>query len=318
MLIDKIMRSLIGKFNNLLEYTGIGSKSYFHAQSPILYDPDDMHKYYMDLTIRADYDGPFDDNDVPLLTAQGMTTYHPVHIIFYALGNFELYKSNHDDEKLIKCKRAGDWLVGNQTADGTWLSPFKMPKFNINPPSRSAMTQGLAMSFLLRAYDEIRIEEYLESAVSALEVFKRAIDEGGVTSYTDGCSFYEEYPGQPVRHVLNGFIYALWGLYDMARFLDNNEAKNLFTAGLETLVKWLPEYDIGYWSLYHIDDSKQRHNPATVHYHKLHISQLEILHLITGKEIFKEYRDKWELYSQNRLNAVRTLPAKIAWDILGS
>ncbi len=311
------MGNMTGKIFNLLEYIGIRSKSYFHTLSPVLYDQEEPLKYYLDLSVRADYKGSFSDDGVPMITARGKTAHLPVHIALYALGNFEKYRNGDDNRRLLLCKRAGDWFVANQTESGAWLSPFRMRKFNIEPPYQSAMAQGLAMSFLLRAYHEIRDESYLASAVKAMEPFKKDIKDGGVTSFDDGCPFYEEYPAQPPRHVLNGFIYAMWGLYDMVRIIDSADARKLFDAGLETLIKWLPRFDTGHWSLYHIANNNGRKNPATVHYHTLHITQLDVMYLLTGEKIFKEHHDRWVLYSKNRFNAVRTLPAKITWDILG-
>jgi len=70
---------------------------------------------------------------------------------------------------------------------------------------------------------------------------------------------------------------------------------------------------MGYWSLYHIGDGMK--NPATIPYHKLHIEQLKAMYDITGQKIFQEYADKWSGYLDNRLNALRTLPQKIGWNL---
>ena len=51
---------------NLFEYVGIKSPSYFHTVPPVGYDPDDPTAYYLDFTARADYKGPFDEDEIPL------------------------------------------------------------------------------------------------------------------------------------------------------------------------------------------------------------------------------------------------------------
>jgi len=86
----------------------------------------------------------------------------------------------------------------------------------------------------------------------------------------------------------------------------------LYQTGLKSLETLLPKFDIDYWSLYHISNEGPS-NPAAVHYHRLHIAQLEVMYRITGNELFKEYSSSWEKYLNGRFNALRTLPAKIKW-----
>lgn len=134
-----------------------------------------------------------------------------------------------------------------------------------------------------------------------------------MANYEESYIFYEEYPSHYKYHVLNGFIFALWGLYDFYRLDGSQEAKNLFDAGLNTLIHFLPEFDIGYWSLYHIGQGLK--NPATIPYHRLHVNQLEAMYQLSGAAIFKKYHDLWQKYSEKRLNALKSLPLKLAWVI---
>jgi hypothetical protein len=154
-------------------------------------------------------------------------------------------------------------------------------------------------------------ERYNEIAVKAMRPFSLTTDAGGVTTFTEDGPFYEEYPSQPPRHVLNGFIYALFGLRDLVRFTNNAEADRLWQDGLATLKKWLPRYDIGFWSLYQLPESPR--NPATVPYHRLHVNQLSVLAQITSESIFVQYRDLWQSYLASRMKAWRTLPSKLRW-----
>ncbi|MGH8016669.1 MAG: D-glucuronyl C5-epimerase family protein, partial [Candidatus Zixiibacteriota bacterium] len=112
---------------------------------------------------------------------------------------------------------------------------------------------------------------------------------------------------------LNGFIYSSWGLLDLIRYNDNALAKELWEEGLKTMASWLPQYDMGYWSLYHIGDGIK--NPATIPYHKLHIEQMKVMYDITGQKIFKEYADRWTSYLNSPFGALRTLPQKILWNL---
>ncbi len=94
---------------------------------------------------------------------------------------------------------------------------------------------------------------------------------------------------------------------------DNNDIRQLYDEGINTLKKVISNYDIGYWSLYNLSDGLN--NPATVPYHKLHIKQLEVLYAVTKIDIFEHYRNLWIDYLSNNNNALRTLPSKFLWII---
>jgi hypothetical protein len=107
--------------------------------------------------------------------------------------------------------------------------------------------------------------------------------------------------------VLNGMIFALFGIYDFVRvFPENTLAQNIFRDGIETLKKVLPEYDLGFWSRYNLchADWHPAIDPATINYQRLHIVQLECLYKITGEDIFEEYKQRFQ-NQDNLINAVR-------------
>jgi heparosan-N-sulfate-glucuronate 5-epimerase len=295
---------------NLLEYFGLESRNYYHSVPPPIQDRSDPMAYYVDFSPRADYTGPFDPSGLPLVDALGSVLVFPTHLSMYALAHLERYRHDKSDEHLHRAQICAEWLAANQQSDGAWVSPFPKKEYNLEPPFRSAMIQGLAISLLCRAHATLGDAKYLESAVRALEPFRRDIRDGGVTTYHDAGPFYEEYPCTPSCHVLNGCIYAMWGLCDLARS-DNAEATKLWDSGVHTLIAWLPRYDIGHWSLYHLPEAPR--NPSTGAYHRLHINQLASMHALTGEPVFKEYEDKWRGYLDSRMNMLRTLPAKLKW-----
>lgn len=61
------MARLDDKIFNLLEYTGIRSKSYSHTFSRCIYDPADPLSYYLDQSQRANYTGPVDSQGIPYM-----------------------------------------------------------------------------------------------------------------------------------------------------------------------------------------------------------------------------------------------------------
>ena len=115
----------------------------------------------------------------------------------------------------------------------------------------------------------------------------------------DGRITYEEYPAQPAPHVLNGMIFALFGLWDLVRALpDDARAAAIFERGVATVEALLPLYDTGWWSLYdlyHLEVATPR-NPCSTHYHDIHVKQLRVMHAITGRKSFEEFARRWAAY----------------------
>src|SRR5260370_9661573 len=97
------------------------------------------------------------------------------------------------------------------------------------------MAQGVAISVLTRAYRITEDSDYLQSATRALLPFTKNVDDGGVRrgfSLASGTSaagnFYEEYPTRSYSaFTLNGFMFALIGLYDLSQ-IPNQDAGLLF------------------------------------------------------------------------------------------
>ncbi len=299
------------KLDLLLEYAGISSRHYYHSARQVAYDPDQPLGYFIDQTRRADYAGPFDADRLPLYVHQGQTDHLPVLTCFYGLGHLELHRRTGREENLVSFLKVARWLVDHQRPDGLWLTPFAMPRFGMKAPYPSAMVQGLGISCLTRAALVTGDTRFTESAVLALKPYQRDVRDGGVAGHDGGQVFYEEYPAIPYHHVLNGFIYAMWGLHDLAQLASDSDAARLFDEGLQTLIDWLPRFDIGYWSLYHLAAGSR--NPATVHYHHLHVAQLEVMYALTGQELFREYASRWQEYGRHSLNSLRTLPSKMWW-----
>ena len=196
--------------------------------------------------------------------------YTPVTIAQYAFGLLYKYNRDNVEKELSLFKKCADWFVANikDKGDyGVWEYTCIQPVYDIKPPWISAIAQGEAISVLLRAYQIFNNEEYLTTAKKAFNSFKRTdivyLDE-------DKNIWYEEYPNQPHNHVLNGFIFALLGLFDFYRLNKDSESFELWTGGIKTLEKNIGLYDSGYWSRYDLlykrivgDD-----------YHNIHIYQL--------------------------------------------
>jgi len=286
-------------------------------------NPDELAGYYMPFTSKAHYTGPFDDNGIPLLNYHGDTglQYNPIAISQYGLGNHARFLTQRDEQARNKFVAVADWLVAKleQNESGIWVwnhhfdweyrTPLKAPWY-------SGLAQGQGISMLVRAYRETDDDRYMEAAERAFESFTKPTDQGGV-SHLDGEGDYwiEEYIVSPPTHILNGFIWASWGLHDFFLATKNQQAEELFQKSINTIAKNLPLFDIGFWSLYEQSGTRLK-MIASPFYHQLHIVQLDVLHKLTGQEIFADYSRRWEGYRQNRTKRTVALAYKALFKLL--
>ncbi|KRX99400.1 D-glucuronyl C5-epimerase [Trichinella pseudospiralis] len=219
------------------------------------------------------------------------------------VANVSLQTHAHVDHFLD----VANWFVENQDQKGGWSVPVKRSMSNgrlvLKPGWYSAMAQGHAMSVLCRAYLLENKKEYLDSALKAVELFYINASDGGLINYFyDVFPWYEEYPTTPGSFVLNGFIYSLIGLHDLAFCLKhvNQQVFDIYKVGLKTLKNMLPLYDTGVGSLYDLRHVSLHGAPnvARWDYHAVHIFQLHWLYIIEGDELFKETANRWIRFSE--------------------
>ncbi len=173
------------------------------------------------------------------------------------------------------------------------------------------MGQGQGISVLVRAHQLTGNDKYLASAERALESFDYEVAEGGVTArLEDGSVYYEEYPCRPYSHILNGHVFALWGLYDFAVYRQDNRVKQMFDAGTSTLGALLPRYDTGYWSRYGLFPHPMP-NVASPFYHELHIAQLQAMYRLTEMPIFDQYARRWQRQFDSWTRFIKAVYSKI-------
>jgi heparosan-N-sulfate-glucuronate 5-epimerase len=182
--------------------------------------------------------------------------------------------------------------------DGRLVWPYTMsvPKYKTEAPWYSAMAQGQIASVFTRAYLATGRDAH---AVTALEAVDPLIDRsvpGLVTETSDG-PVLEEGSSEPPSHILNGWMYALWGLWDVCLGLGDAASGQLFGASAECLRKTLDRYDTGWWTRYSlyphaVDDL------AKPFYHRLHINQIAVMHRLTGASDFADAADRWAGYDR--------------------
>jgi heparosan-N-sulfate-glucuronate 5-epimerase len=319
----------INYWNRIFKAYVLGKTSqltFWHGEPKINYDINikSLGSYYMSFDKKAEYKSHLDENGVPMLDYQGVIgiKYNPIAIAQWGLGNYNIYKtknSNNHYKKFIKC---ADWLTKNLESNEygfkVWMHHFNWEyRDTLKSPWYSGLAQGQGISVLVRAYKETKKDKYKSAANDAIRVFFEPTTKGGV-NYIDseGYSWIEEYIVHPPTHILNGFIWALWGVYDYHLSFKDKESKHLYNSYLKTLIKKIKTYDTGYWSLYEHSGTKLK-MIASLFYHKLHIVQLNVMYLLTNEIIFKQMADNWITYlnktSNRRLATIKKIVFKVLY-----
>lgn len=236
------------------------------------------------------------------------------------LGHFERYAATEDEQQLAFARAAGDHLVATQVREagahlGGWRHTFPyVHRAPLQPPWLSAMAQGEAASLLTRLATETGDEQYFEAAVLALHPLRVPVQSGGVLGDLDGMPFPEEYPTTPQSHVLNGAIFALWGVRDVALATADADAERLHDEVLATLRATCTRWDTGRWSRYDLFPNPPQ-NVSSSFYHHLHISQLKALHILYGAPEFGALADRFEAYEANPLLRGIAFTRKVSYRI---
>lgn len=226
--------------------------------------------------------------------------YNSIHIAQQGLTEYGYYLADKNENHLRSMEAVAKWIIENQDQDtGAWINRFDLYNPNVstwlNNPWISAMGEGQIISFLCRYYHITGEQTYLDVAVNGLKIFHKDVSDGGVVSYFNGFPVYEEYPTNPPSFTLNGFIYALFGLYDLYKTADCSEAKELFEKGLKTLEHILPYYDDSHLTYYDLGyiTAPLRNPRQNSKYHLIHIKLLQALYSVTNNKTVQYYAKKW-------------------------
>jgi len=287
------------------------------------FEPGRLGEYYMPFFAKANYSGYYDNKGIPMLDYRGIVglQYNPIAIAQYGLGNYNLYYRTKEEERKSKFLNVANWLANNleETSYGTkvWNHHFDWEYRDIlKAPWYSALAQGQGISVLVRAHKETGNDEYMNAAMNAFHAFNKDIKEGGVT-YTDNNNYlwFEEAIVDPPTHILNGFIWATWGIYDYFLHTGAREAGQLFDKAVRTLKDNLSQFDAGFWSLYEQSGTRMK-MLASPFYHSLHIVQLNVMNKLTNESVFKDFAGKWDNYRQSALKRTVAIIYKSLFKLL--
>ena len=267
----------------------LSGKSIYHVDQS-LGQVIDQGGYYNDLTQKVVMgDSNLDEMGIPFLEhSDGSHVQMPTMVFQYGLGAYDLWLLEKKDSYRNKVKLCSDWACDKQEESGAWNNFFYI--YPENP--YCAMAQGEGVSLLIRAYQLFGDDRYIKCAKKAIEFLLTDCRSGGVSKYDDSGVILLEYTHLPV--VMNGWIFALWGLYDYCKIEPDQKTQDLYNKTVKTLIALLPKFTLTYWSKYDLGGMI-----ASPFYHHLHIAQMEAMYQITGEELFKDYAEKWSRQEHN-------------------
>lgn len=195
------------------------------------------------------------------------------------------------------------WLRAAQDSNGGWRYPVPVPRYGVRPGWYSAMAQGLAVSVMLRAYATTGERSFLDASEGAVELMLRPLEAGGCSHYDQlGRPFPEECPSDPVSHILNGAVFALFGLCE----LSGHQGGTVHERVADRLRDSLPEFDLGYWTRYDL----RHHAPASFAYHCLHTALLTAAGRALADPRWLAVGTAWDRYTRSPTRRLRAAAGK--------
>ncbi len=192
-----------------------------------------------------------------------------------------------------------DWLVDNAIyGDDFAVWVYDAPNPPLNAPTRwtSAFSNGKVIALLTKVYALTGEPIYLETARLGVNGFMVDAKDYGVRSrMPDGESFFYEEVAHPEApsdsHILNGHIYGVQGLALYADYTGDETALALVDEGLESVRRYLDDFDYSISNLYMLNPpgTRGRLNYPT----NAHIEGLIWAYDRTHDPIFLKYALRW-------------------------
>ncbi len=261
-----------------------GKVDYWHLREPAvaknLLSPD---IYYLDMKRKGVYPGEM-DNGIPVFYLNGVyRSFFPITVLNYGLG---LLNRLHDGENVRhELQQVLDFILKKQNQDGAWR--YEIPQnvtHGMAGGKVSGMTQGLAISFLVRCQRIGLLSK--EDCLSVILPAKNLMLSSLCVNQIDGEPFIEEFSVSGGTSVLNGSMFALLGLYDYEVFTGDSGNFAQFENALRNL---LPGFCFGIWSYY-----DRKGSICSKFYQQLHVDMMTVFYQLTGNPMYRQYGKRWE------------------------
>lgn len=268
--------------------------------------------YHLDLRAKAPPEQEIDERELPV--GDGF-----VGVAQAGLGYHERWAAGEGDRHLERALRLGRHLLAAQVVEpGPRFGGFAHDHpFHYGADLArgwvSAMAQGEAASLFVRLGVATGDETFAVAALRALAPLDVPVEAGGVRGSLGGLPFPEEYPTAPQSHVLNGAIFAMWGMHDVGVALDSARWRARFDDHVAALAAAIGAWDVGYWSRYDLFPFARVVNVASSFYHVLHVDQLTALGRIVEDERVRDAAARFAEQYASRRNRARAFASKAAF-----
>lgn len=225
--------------------------------------------------------------------SDGTVVDHPVAQAQYGLRSLNSYRLTGDQVFLDRAVANAQRLVDRRVESrGGWYFPYGFD-FSVDDdttqtmkaPWYSAMAEGQALSLFVRLYQATGAAQWKQAADATFTALDSAPVPGEpFVSWVDsqGHLWLEEYPRPGVtdsERVLNGHLFAAYGVYDYWLLTGDARARKLFDGAVTTAhdtvlsrfrrPNWISTYSL-------------RHGRSLGSYHPVHIALFRTLFQITG------------------------------------
>lgn len=235
----------------------------------------------------------------------GGTLYqHPVGQAQLALNLLNSYRLNGSAVYLRRAVANAQRLVDTRVEEaGAWFYPYPFDfavygdaSLLLQAPWFSGLAQSQALSVFVRLFGvtgDPRWKAAADATFASLLVEPTA-DRPWVT-WVDAAGFLwlEEYPRWPVERserVLNGSIFAAFGVYDYLRLTGDPVAASLVDGQVTTVAHYFDEWRVpGHPASYSLT-----HPVQNTHYHSTVVAEFRCLAKLTGRQIERSFA--WQLY----------------------
>ena len=239
-----------------------------------------------------------DADGLPIRIYDGEYHHNPVNTSQAGLEWLACYRETNDPWYLEHAIKAGHRLI--ETAhdfDGAMFFPYLFDysihgtsAYSLVAPWYSGMAQGQALSLFSRLGEQTSEPEWEAAAAATLASFHHVRGEDApwiIDVDEDNSAWIEEYPSDFESHVLNGFMFAMFGLYDYYAWRGDPFAKKVFLQTLHTLRRNVESFrNPGAISVYCLSHRRKSNG-----YHAIHIGQLQAITLMTEDPYFASVAD---------------------------
>jgi D-glucuronyl C5-epimerase-like protein len=276
------------------------------------YEPTPIGSAFDDRTVKGYYVDFRSKTTSP--TARDLNALPAIQLIQLALGWWERHVAGDDGarERFLDLVRVIEGRAVREGEELRWRMNVAVPKYRLTPGWSSALAQSQAASVLVRAHLATGDDRYGDLARRSVEPFL-APEPTDIVSYASSGPVLEEAPSSPPSRILNGWMSALWGLWDVQLALDDSRSRQRFDASLGCLRAFLPSYDTGWWTLYSLYPHPLKDLAKPI-YHRFHVTQLEVLHRLTGHDDIAATGARWAGYDRPA-NRGRAISQKAAFAV---